>query len=220
MRSNPFIAQCKYEDNVDKMTIYNCNLFKRSISTQGLGYTFNNERLDTLIKKDFRSTEFSPNIEKVPSLMTSASSKSSLTVVIENNFENTMMLNDLKLKSGVIHKPKQILVSLHNPKEPSDTKFKPSTSIEIPLGHSTTFLLTPKAREIDESGKELTENKRDCRLDEDTDALDIFNVYTRTGCLFECKMKYAISMCGCTPWYYYINMSRQVLSKTPTQTLN
>ena len=103
-----------------------------------------------------------------------------------------------------------VTLSLHNPKEPSDTKFKPTSSIQVPLGQSTTFLITPKATEIDESGKELTESQRNCRLDEDTDALDIFNIYTRTGCLFECKMKYAVGKCGCNPWYYPINMKRQV----------
>ena len=103
-----------------------------------------------------------------------------------------------------------VTLSLHNPKEPSDTKFKPTSSIQVPLGQSTTFLIALKAREIDESGKELTESQRNCRLDEDTDALDIFNIYTRTGCLFECKMKQSMRRCGCVPWNYPVNMENKV----------
>ena len=210
MRTNPFIAACKFEENVETMTYENCNLFKRSITTQGMGYTFNNEIEANFIKKPFRSPALSPNVNREPYLMKSASSEASLTVLIENNIENTEILEDLQLKTGTIRKPKKILVSLHNPKEPSDTKFKPSTSIQIPLGHSTTFLITPKAREIDDSGKALTETERGCRLDEDTEALDIFNVYTRTACLFECMRKQAIGRCGCIPWDDPVNMDDMV----------
>ena len=88
--------------------------------------------------------------------------------------------------------------------------FKPSTSISIPLGHSTTFLIKPKAREIDDSGKQLTESQRNCRLDKDTDELDIFNIYTRTACLFECKTRYATKRCQCIPWNYHVNMMEKV----------
>ena len=190
------------------MTFRNCDLFKRSFTTQGIGYTFNNIIEENLIKKEFRSKALSPNVKYEPSNMISSSSDPSLTVVIENNVENNKILSDNR---GVVNKPKKISVSLHNPKEPSDTKFRPSTSIKIALGHSTTFLVTPKAREIDESGKELRESERGCRLDEDTTGLDIFNVYTRTACLFECKMKYAIKKCGCTPWYYPIHIEKEVI---------
>ena len=203
MKSNPFVAMCKFEENNKIMSFENCNLFKRSFTTQGLGYTFNNEREEIMIKKRFRSTELSHNIKRRPSLMKSTSSEYSLTVIIETNAEEVE-----SAEKGIVHKPKEISVSIHNPKEPADTKFIPSTSVKIPLGSTTTFLITPKARKIDESGKELTESERGCRLDEDTDALDIFNVYTRVGCLLECKMQYSIKMCGCTPWNYPINMLR------------
>ena len=205
-RNNPFIALCKFEGNVDIMTFENCNLFKRSTTTQGLGYTFNGEIQEKLYKENFRSKALSQNVDKSAFLMKFATSEPSLTVVIENNEEYTTKIMSDNNDDGA----KKISVSLHNPKEPSDTKFKPSSSIKIPLGHSTTFLITPKAREIDDSGKALTETERGCRLDEDTEALDIFNVYTRAGCLFECKIRYAEKKCGCTPWYYPVNMQDKV----------
>ena len=76
---------------------------------------------------------------------------------------------------------------------------------------TATILITAiSSRHIDESGKELKEHQRGCRLDEDADELDIFQVYTRVGCLMECKMKYAIKKCGCTPWNFPINMYNNV----------
>ena len=201
---------CKFEENVKTMNFENCNLFKRSITTQGLGYTFNNEQEENMLKDKFRNIEFSPNINRKPSLMRSASSEHSLTVIIEDNAESTKDLEEKKIEDGLSHRPEKISVSIHSPKEPADTIFKPSTSISIPLGHSTTFLIKPKAREIDDSGKQLTESQRNCRLDKDTDKLDIYNIYTRTACLFECKTKYATKRCQCIPWNYHVNMVKKV----------
>ena len=197
---------CKFEDSDESMTFKNCNLFKRSFTTQGLGFTFNNEEESKLIKEDFRKIALSVNVNKKPYLM---KSKHSLTVVIENNAEEVEKYENSPFKRFV-KKPSELFVSLHNPKEPADLKFIPSTSIRIPRGYSTTFLITPKAREIDKSGKKLTESQRNCRLEEEVEALDTFNVYTMTACLLECKMKYATKRCGCTPWNYPVIMENKV----------
>ena len=193
------------------MTYENCNLFKRSYTTTGLGFTFNQEPIDKLMKEDYRNNVFST--WKVPSAMKSTDLEHALTVVLDSNAEEVELYrNSMSEDSDTRkHKPKEISVSLHNPKEPADTKFIPLTSTRIPLGHSTTFLISAKARQIDESGKELTELQRGCRLEEDTKDLDMFNVYTRTACLLECRMKYAMTRCGCTPWNYPINMIRKVV---------
>ena len=56
---------CKFEDSDESMTFENCNLFKRSFTTQGLGFTFNNEEESKLIKEDYRS-ELSVNVNRKP----------------------------------------------------------------------------------------------------------------------------------------------------------
>ena len=202
---------CKFEENVKLMTFENCNLFQRSFTNQGIGYTFNNEKEDLLLKKDSMSYAIILNKERNPSLMESASPKHSLQVIIENNAEEVdrydstrgpdMPMGDIKLK------PRKISVSLHNPKEPADIRSK---SFQIPLGQSTTVYITPKAREIDESGMELTESQRHCRLNEDTKALSIFNIYTRGACMFECKFKASVRRCGCQPWDYPLQANEKV----------
>ena len=204
---------CKFEENVNKMKFENCDLFKRSFTTQGLGYTFNNEIEEKLITSKFRTNEFSHNRKRKPSLMKSTGSEHSLTVIIDSNVEEVEKYENTtgNTQDGdVTHKPKEILVSLHNPNEPADTFFIPASSIKIPLGYSTTFFITPKARDIDESGKDLEETKRNCRLSEDTKDLDIFNVYSKVACLFECKMRLSMKRCGCVPWNYPLNMNDEV----------
>ena len=201
------IATCRFENFKSQE---NCNLFKRSFTTLGIGYTFNNVNEDVFMKENFRNSELltKTNRNRKVTFMKSAKSKHSLRVLIENNAEEISRYEDNHGKYGLysskylIQKPKKILVSLHNPQEPADAKFQPSTSIPIPGGHTTTVLFTPRAREIDDSGKELTESQRDCRLKEDSGKLDIFNLYSRTACLLECKMKYASRICGCTPWNF------------------
>ena len=208
-RSNPFVAMCSFMGNVGTMKFDNCNLFKRSYTTKGIGFTFNNEKEGQLIKEEYRSRAFFPNTNRNPSMMQSASLDDSLLTIIENNagevqrYENTI---DSGRGDGSI-KPKKISVSLHNPREPADIRSK---SFTIPLGQSTTVYITPRAREIDESGGELTESQRNCRLDEDTDTLDIFSTYTRAACMFECKMKYSMEHCGCVPWNFPMSRKNEV----------
>ena len=209
--ANPFVAMCKFEENIHHMSFDNCNLFRRSFTTQGIGYTFNSEMDETLIKSNYQNIVFST--KNKPSLMKSTSFKHSLTAIIQNNIEEVQRYenrqsNDIRIN----HRPRKVYVSLHDPKEPADTRYIPLTSVWIPLGHSTTFLISAKAREIADSGRSLTESERGCRLNEDTDVLEIFNVYTRVSCLFECNMKHAVSKCGCTPWNYPVNMKKAVRS--------
>ena len=205
---------CDFETKVIQMTFGNCHLFKRSFTNKGIGYTFNNERNNILMKEDFRGNIFFPNFDRIPSLMKSASLEHSLKVVIESNaeeverYEKTIDASVPNHKGHLKFKPKSILVSLHNPVEPADIR---SSSFEIPLGHSTTVYIKPVAREIDESGKTLSELERHCRLDKDTEKIDIFNVYTRAACMFECKIKFAIETCGCVPWNYPFNEKDKVL---------
>ena len=165
---------------------------------------------EILIKEKFRNSEFSPNIDTVPSLMKSTNRKYSLKAIVDINAEEVAYYDKESTSDSLKRKRREISISVHNPKEPADTHLIPLNSIQIPLGHSTTFLISAKAREIDESGKQLTEFQRGCRLDEDTKDLDIFNVYTRVGCLFECKMKYSTKRCGCTPWNYPVDMDNEV----------
>ena len=64
----------------------------------------------------------------------------------------------------------------------------------------------PRAREVDESGEELLEEQRQCRLLNDINGLKIFNKYSKEACLFECKVEIAMDRCDCLPWDYPPNL--------------
>ena len=148
---------------------------------------------------------FFTNEKSSPTNMKSASPKDALRLMIEYNrekvekYELTRNKDPANPEGELDLKPTSVKVSLHNPKEPANLR---SNVFSIPLGHSTTVYVTPKAQQIDSSAKELTEMQRGCRLSEKTEKLDVFNIYTQEACLFECKMKQAVKRCGCFPWNY------------------
>ena len=43
--------------------------------------------------------------------------------------------------------------------------------------------------------------KRNCKFHDEASDLDIFKVYSKKACEFECGLKEAFKMCGCFPWY-------------------
>ena len=96
-------------------------------------------------------------------------------------------------------KPRNILLTLHSSKEPANIR---SNALKIPLGYSTLIFITPRARKIDENGKQLSETERECRIAEDVHKSSIFKSYTQEGCLLECKTKQSYEKCGCFPWNY------------------
>ena len=200
------------------MMFSNCDLFMRSFTSKGIGFTFNNEMSKYLYKNSLNLGTlldiYEINGKKKVSKMFSAGSDHGLEVLIENNieevkrYENTKSTGCPKISGtpciknevGITKlKPNNIEMTLHNPKEPANIRIK---SFKIPLGHSTIVYITPKAREIDDSGKELSEVQRGCRLTKDTQELDIFNIYTQEACLLECMIKQAHQRCGCFPWNY------------------
>ena len=196
------------------MSFRNCNLFKRGFTNQGMGFTFNHEKEEILMKEEYQSHHrktFFSNNNLSPAKMKSASYKHSLIVLIENNAEEIEQYEGTKAphntKGLPEYKPRKISVTLHNPKEPADMRSK---HFKIPLGQASTVYITPKARKVDDTGKQLKESERNCRLDEDTETLEIFNVYSRTACLLECKLKESKRKCGCIPWNYPASLNKDV----------
>lgn len=185
---------CTFEEDEEILEMSRCNLFSRSFTNKGMGFTFNNEKEEKLLKEDFRNHPFSPNQERDPSLMKSATIEDSLRVVVENNAEEVEKYDSTKSLSipegDLTYEPLDVTVTIHDPKEPANIR---SRGFKVPLGQKTIVYMTPKARKIDDSGIELTEAQRRCRLDDETDSLDIFNVYTRSACLFECKLKNSLA---------------------------
>ena len=183
-RPNAFVPLCKHGAKIEIMTFLNCNLFKRSFTNKGIGFTYNSKKVEDLIKKSSGQDEaikiLSMDKKQDVVKMESASSDNALTILIDYNeaavkrYENT--INEDNQLGTQNQLPKKVSVTIHDPIEPANLR---SNSFEIPLGHTTTVYITPRAREIDESGIELSEKQRKCRLTKDSSELKIFSKYTQ-----------------------------------------
>ena len=207
-RPNAFVALCSFDHDLEDQTFDDCQIFFRSFTNMGIGYTANSEMASVLFKsKNYGSPGnfLFPNDRIKPKKMTYAGSDYALRVLIENNREEVDFFENTKSKTspkGVLSlKPKEKKVSLHNPLEPANMR---SNSFSILLGYFTIVYITPKVREIDDSAASLAESERGCRLSQDSSGLDIFKLYSKEGCLLECKIKQAYAKCGCFPWNYPI----------------
>ena len=207
-RPNAFVALCSFDHDLEDQNFEVCNFFFRSFTNMGMGYTANGEIAHALFKsKNYGSPGnlIFLNYQIKPKKMKYAGNDYALRVLIENNQEEVDLFENTKSEEnqkGILNlKPKERKVSLHNPLEPANMR---SNSFSIPLGYSTVVYITPKVREIDESAASLSESERGCRLSTDASGLDIFKIYSREGCLLDCKIKQAYTKCGCFPWNYPI----------------
>ena len=92
-RYNAFVALCKFGEK--QMILEHCNLFRRSFTNKGLGYTFNNKKSDEMFKNtkslEMQTETFHFNDDTEPRMMTD-----SLTVMIENNMEEVDLFERTK----------------------------------------------------------------------------------------------------------------------------
>ena len=130
-----------------------CNLFRRSFTNKGLGFTFNNDRTDEMFEQrkyfDLQARTFFLNRDVKPKLVRSASPEQALSLLIENNIEEVEMFENTKSSTNpegeINQKPKTILVVLHDPSEPANIR---SRSLEVPLGYSSKVYITSEAEAI------------------------------------------------------------------------
>ena len=135
-------------------------------------------------------------------MITSASPEFALKVLIEKNIEEIDFYEKTKEINGrgeIKRKPKPVQIVVHEPSKPPNFR---TQSFTIPLGHSTTVYITPRATRTDTSGQSLAEDKRRCRLERESEGLKIYKKYSRESCMFECQMFQAVQRCGCYPWDY------------------
>ena len=75
--------------------------------------------------------------------------------------------------------------------------------IEIKSGTSTVIRIKPVQHLATESFKMETIEDRSCRFTHELGAnTSMFKQYKQLGCMFECRLNYAITSSGCIPWNY------------------
>ena len=191
------------EDNVKLAT--ECNMFVRSFTNEGIGFTFNAESFWELHKNTDSNALFydimKPYLrdENDTKIFYPASSGNSqeITVVIEKHsyLHGDVVQEEHKRK----FENKAIKISLHAPGSPSNMR---DESLQVSPGYVTKIIIYPASHESTVAVKSLGHDKRKCRFPHETEGLKIFDKYTQKACLFECQVSYGHEMCGCIPWDY------------------
>ena len=70
-------------------------------------------------------------------------------------------------------------------------------------GHENLVAMTAVNTIADEAIRDVLPEKRNCYF-QDEYKLDMYQLYSQSGCIFECKMRIGQSKTegGCTPWFY------------------
>ena len=131
-RPNSFISMCQFQRTPNVMRLENCDLFRRSFTNKGLGFTFNNAKSEDLYKHsrnlDLQMKTFFFNNQDDPRMINSASPDESLNIIVENNFEEIFAYENTKNADNpegeIKYKPKSVDVVLHDPRHPANIRTK------------------------------------------------------------------------------------------------
>ena len=92
-----------------------------------------------------------------------------------------------------------IKVNVHDPLTLPDLR---SSSVEVEPGYLSTVLITSSEHMFDDNAVGVSEEKRHCRFNYEATGLKLTNIYSQSGCIFECQLEEATDFCGCVPWDY------------------
>ncbi len=192
---------CKY--GAEKIST-KCELFSTVLTSSGVGYTFNNVPYWELFKNTTSSLDFYKEIyekplvdfeKSLPRQIDITGKEYSLDFIIRHdsyNYDPVALL-------GAYKPHEEVLFSLHDPANVPDLN---SEGIVIEPQMLYEIMVYPTVTVTDESALALDPEKRNCHTREENDKLRLFNIYSQSACMFECKLKLAIMECNCSAWDY------------------
>ena len=216
--TNARIFMCQYAGKPKTLSPSNCNIFYRSITNEGFGYSFNKANFWDIFSKTDYNMKFAEilrpkgfNESASPSPM-DEEDDSQRWVYPRNgvlfpetsgpDYGLTVFLQSSRLYesdgSSLLSFP-PFRVSIHDPMSVADLR---RSGVEVEAGYISTFLITPSQIVTSKSARGLPEEKRECRFQFDSQSLTLFNEYTQSSCIFECQLKKALEKCHCMPWNY------------------
>ena len=170
-----------------------CNLFNPIVTDLGICHSFNPRQTMDMLKPSMFTEAFEEafkdDLPINPVINGSGSG-------VENALDFYLMDNSFRRMTD--EKPSRFLLGLTTKNNYFDMK---SVSQVIKPGFHTIWKV--QAIEIFPSDnlRDLPILKRNCRFPDETDDLQIFKVYSKSACEYECRVKKAVATCGCYPWY-------------------
>ncbi len=200
VNTNPRVFTCKYNGNFPSLFgDTRCNIFKRSLTNEGFGYTFNSVDFWSKHNKKnqfnhlFFDTMFPASTNDQVYYPEAIGVDYGLFFTVQlSRFEKEALQNNKRIF------PK-VRLAIHDPKVPADLR---GSGIDVQPGYVTTFFVTPNKVKSSDDMKAIEVERRGCMFDFENGGLNIFANYTQKGCQFECSLNVAAKTCQCVPWNY------------------
>ena len=199
---NSRIPMCKYAGNPKEFDPKKCQLFHVSFTDEGIGYTFNGVNFWNSFQHFNYSRKFATimqpkgytNLQKDENVYRDVKNplSSGPAFGVEAFIEKHVIFNQLKYGQ-----PKPIKVSIH---DPISLASMTTSSIEVKLGYSTTFLISAQQIQATDDTRSIPIKERQCEFQNEAFHSKLFATYTQNNCRYECKMRKAIEKCQCIPW--------------------
>ncbi len=188
--SDPVVVACKFGN--EPLTP-NCSKFSMLYNTGGIGYTFNNKPFWSLYRNTSENYAFYKEFYEKNNGAEGISQGHVASIV--NEFSLTFIVKHSRASSL----PSKIRMVMNNPMDVPDLS---SDYFILDPGMAYYIYLTPTQTVTDRGGLKLKLSQRKCLSASENKKLKIFKAYTQSACIFECKLRRAVSECNCSPWDY------------------
>ena len=197
---NAFVPLCQYAEDPETMSFSTCDLFRRSFTNMGLGYTFNSEKFWNMYKKTDYDILFErimfPNTDTEILYPESSGPDYRLRLILDGDIDAVKEYEKTKDYTKAIT---EFTLGVHDPYFPANLR---GESIKVRTGYETTIMITPKVLYTTTDAEEMSLAKRHCQKSSESNSLKIFKQYSREACVLECALDEASRRCGCKPWNY------------------
>ena len=203
---NPRIFSCAigYDDGkpINDLDAGDCNLFHRSVTNFGVGYSFNALPFKSIMKQNKGNNIMNKLVDAQEYqdvyYMDQNARGDSLKMILQ--LSERLPYEKLANEWYQSDQSDTFRLHIHDPKSLPDLR---QSYISLPAGFHYTIKVSA---EISSSNQEIADSlfpeERYCRFAEESEKSVMFERYDKTNCIFECQMKKAYDKCGCVPWNY------------------
>ena len=169
--------------------------FDRLFSTDGIGYTFNHDMYWNVYKETLANRLFFDEVYG------KVQKETDVTMIKGHGQAFSLELYVRKATRYFDSQSPGNFLTIHSPFEMADFG---GTVLELEPGWTYVIYVYPSMTDTYDDALSLNVEDRQCLASDDHNDLKVFNHYTQTACLYECRLSMAARFCNCTPWDYIL----------------
>ena len=197
---NAMIPRCfmkKYETEPEPYTTMSeCNLFQPTVTDMGICPSFNQLPIKKIMRPFYYLSTlyqtYEEDFTEYEDLKYGEDFGQSL------NFFLTRTPTTPQLNLDKLEDPATFHISVTSDKEFFGMK---SQSFIVKAGYKTTINVEPLEIVASTDLKSIPVSKRQCKFEDETGNLGLFDKYSQAGCVFEKQIDEVIAKCQCVPWF-------------------